>query len=39
MHVCMDSQGRAGAVAHHGQSLGVGQDVLREGGGIQTLEH
>lgn len=33
-----DSQGRAGAVGHQ-RHLGVGQDVLGEGGGIETLEH
>lgn len=33
-----DSQGRASAVGHQ-RHLGVGQDVLGEGGGIETLEH
>lgn len=36
---CADSQGWAGAVGHHRQRLGVGEDVLWQGGGIQTLEH
>lgn len=39
LHTFADSQGRASTVGHQWQRLGVGQNVLWERGGVQTLKH
>lgn len=39
LHTFADSQGRASTVGHQRQRLGVGQNVLWERGGVQTLKH